>query len=176
MRRASAAILVLIGAGTACGIAADGPSPRYAEAPAEPTRRSDATDVVRVTPSAVPDGGPPDGGVVSGSADAAVATQDAGPPGLVLATGPLTREQWDQMLAIGRGKVNRVCSECHGTGIGPTLNGRRRTADRVRQMVRQGGGDMRRISTRRVDDQELEGVIVFLSTINAVVDVSPPAQ
>jgi hypothetical protein len=41
-------------------------------------------------------------------------------------------------------------------------------------MVRRGAGDMRPISERRVTNDELEGVIVYLSTIHAVTDVSPP--
>lgn len=168
---------------TACGIAYDGPPPRFADAPPEPNPR-----VEHPATAVGPDAGVPDGStVVVAAPDAAPgATQsdgavietadDAGTASLLLATGPLTRAQWDQMLEIGRRKFNRVCAECHGTGIGPTLNGRRRTADRVRHMARQGGGDMRPISQRRVSDEELESVIVFLTTIRAVVDVTAPPE
>lgn len=167
---------VLIAA--ACGGTHDGPPPRYAEAPPEPGGDEDdgasaADGGVRTAPE-VPDGG-------AAQADAAVVEADAGdgggaPTGPVLATSTLTQEQWTAMLQAGRRKWNRVCGECHGTGIGPTLNGRRLPAERVRTMVRRGRGDMRPLSERRVSPDDLEAVLVYLSTIRAVADVTAPAQ
>jgi mono/diheme cytochrome c family protein len=157
----------------ACGTTHEGPPPRYADAPAEPN------------PSPAP--AEPDAGTRAVEPDAGVAVADAGAPaadggdadagapaGPVLATGSLTQEQWTSMLEGGRRKWNRVCGECHGTGIGPALNGRRMSADRVRATVRRGRGDMRPLSQRRISDEELEAVIVYLSTIRAVADVTPP--
>lgn len=162
----------------ACGITHDGPPPRFAEAPPEPSapEREERPDAGTPPPVVIGDGG--------ASADAGVAALDGGGPvevdgglaGPALATGPLTAEQWTALLDVGRRKWNRVCGECHGTGIGPVLTGRRLTAERVRRTVRQGRGDMRPLSERRVSAEELEGVLVYLSTIRAVSDVSPPAQ
>lgn len=159
---------------SACGVGHDGPPPRFADAPPEPTAASGpAPEQARTEPDAgASDGGPP--AAIAPDAAPATTEADGGAPAPLLATGPLTRVQWDQMLEVGRRKFNRVCSECHGTGIGPMLNGRRRSAERVREIVRRGGGDMRPISQRRVSDEDLESVIVFLTTIRAVADVRPP--
>ncbi|MBI2894911.1 MAG: cytochrome c [Deltaproteobacteria bacterium] len=176
----TAVALVLV---TACGGGgSEGPPPRYAEAPPEQRHASPPLPPVPEA-TAAPDG---DGGLESGggpeaapdAADAAAAMPEAAGMPEVLqvlsATGPMTQEQWNAMLALGRRKFNGICAGCHGTGIGPRLAGRRKTAAAVRRQVRQGAGEMRPISTRRLSDDELEAVIVYLSTIRAVTDVRPP--
>lgn len=121
---------------------------------------------------------PPGPGQTGSAGDGASAVETAGMPEpvqVLSATGPLTPEQWAAMLALGRRKYAGICAGCHGTGIGPRLAGRRKTAAAVRRQVRRGAGDMRPIPPRRLSDDELEAVIVYLSTIRAVVDVRPPA-
>jgi len=176
----SASLLLAALVVAACGVSHDGPPPRYAEAPPEPGGDDDddapvASDGgVRSAPEA------PDAGVAAvDGGDAGPSSSDGGvpepTPGPVLATAVPTQEQWAAMLEAGRRKWNRVCGECHGTGIGPALNGRRLAAERVRTTVRRGRGDMRPLSERRVSADDLEAVLVYLSTIRAVSDVSPPA-
>lgn len=175
----SAAVSVLVLAAAACGISHEGPPPRYAEAPGEPGGDDEepGPDPVDGGARQVPE--PPDAGVAALDGGATVDVADGATPGPtegpVLATGTLSEEQWATMLDAGRRKWNRVCGECHGTGIGPNLNGRRLAAERVRATVRRGRGDMRPLSERRVSAGDLEAVLVYLSTVRAVSDVSPPA-
>ena len=129
-------------------------------------------------PIAQPDAGAPvadaDAGADAGApvADGSVADAGAGATADPAAV-------WSEKVDRGRRRYGRVCyAACHDPGLAtgaPNLSGRRLSGRRVRNQVRQGGGDMDPVPVRRLSEADLDAVVAYLSTLQAVRDVQAPA-
>jgi len=74
-----------------------------------------------------------------------------------------------QAVARGRAVLTRACGTCHepGESDGPSA-GKGWAEERMRTQVRQGGGRMRAISAARLNDADLDALVVYLRSIQAV--------
>jgi len=63
------------------------------------------------------------------------------------------------------------CSDCHPDGeedVGPSLIADPHTPAGLRKQVREGSGKMRPFSEKRISGDDLEALLAYLQTINAV--------
>jgi len=81
--------------------------------------------------------------------------------------GPITSTD----VAHGQEVFDMHCEDCHPGGeedVGPSLIADPHTPARLRQQIREGSGRMRPFSAKRLSDQDLEDLLAYLQTINAV--------
>ncbi len=157
--------VVLFGCGGAEGGGASEPEPGTAAPEPEPEPDPEpAADAGAEAP-------PQDAGTGPvAEADATPAAVDAPPADPAAA--------WQAKVEHGRRRYTRMCyAACHdpGLAIAPNLHGKRLPERRVRNQVRQGGGEMDPIPVRRLSDEDLDAVIAYLSTISTIRDYQPPA-
>lgn len=65
----------------------------------------------------------------------------------------------------------QFCDDCHPDGeedVGPSLVDNPLPPAALRKQVREGSGKMRPFSTGRISDDDLEALLAYLATINAV--------
>ena len=63
------------------------------------------------------------------------------------------------------------CDDCHPDGeedVGPSLIDHPHTPAMLRQQIREGSGRMRPFSEGRISDEDLEALLAYLASINAV--------
>lgn len=63
------------------------------------------------------------------------------------------------------------CDDCHpdgGEDVGPSLIADPHTPPRLRQQIREGSGKMRPFSEKRLSNDDMEAVLAYLASINAV--------
>lgn len=72
----------------------------------------------------------------------------------------------------GKDKFDTFCSDCHGEGgVGgdaPDLTAEAHTPAQLRQQIREGSGKMRPIPEKRLSGEDMETVLAYLASINAV--------
>jgi mono/diheme cytochrome c family protein len=69
----------------------------------------------------------------------------------------------------GKDKFEIFCSDCHGDGgDAPDLTAEAHTPAQLRQQIREGSGKMRPIPEKRLSAEDMESVLAYLATINAV--------
>jgi mono/diheme cytochrome c family protein len=71
----------------------------------------------------------------------------------------------------GRDLFEMHCDDCHPDGeedVGPSLIAHAHTPARLRQQIREGSGRMKPFPEKRLSDEDLEAVLAYLATINAV--------
>jgi len=81
--------------------------------------------------------------------------------------GPITSTD----VAHGKEVFDTHCEDCHPGGeedVGPSLIADPHTPAKLRQQVREGSGRMRPFSAKRLSDEDLEALLAYLQTINAV--------
>jgi len=81
--------------------------------------------------------------------------------------GPITSTD----VTHGKEVFDTHCEDCHPGGeddVGPSLIADPHTPAKLRQQVREGSGKMRPFSAKRVSDEDLEALLAYLQTINAV--------
>lgn len=81
--------------------------------------------------------------------------------------GPLTSTNVDE----GKETFETFCGDCHPDGeddVGPSLIENTNTPASIRQQIREGSGRMRPFSAKRLSDQQVEDILAWMSTINAV--------
>lgn len=81
--------------------------------------------------------------------------------------GPITSTD----VAHGSDVFQTHCEDCHPGGeedVGPSLIADPHTPARLRQQVREGSGKMRPFSEKRISNEDLEALLAYLQTINAV--------
>ncbi len=81
--------------------------------------------------------------------------------------GPITSTDVDAGKAI----FETHCDDCHPGGeedVGPSLIADPRTPARLRQQVREGSGKMRPFSEARISAGDLESLLAYMQSINAV--------
>jgi mono/diheme cytochrome c family protein len=73
--------------------------------------------------------------------------------------------------AHGKELFDTSCGDCHPGGesdVGPSLIAEPHTAPRIRQQIREGSGKMRPFSEKRLSNDDMEAVLAYLASINAV--------
>ena len=81
--------------------------------------------------------------------------------------GPITSTD----VAHGKEVFETKCDDCHPGGeedVGPSLIADPHTPAKIRQQVREGSGKMRPFSEKRISGEDLEALLAYLQTINAV--------
>jgi len=71
----------------------------------------------------------------------------------------------------GKEQFDSFCGDCHPDGeedAGPSLIAEPHSPPQIRKQVRQGSGKMRPMSAARLSDDDLEAILAYLGTINAV--------
>ncbi len=114
------------------------------------------------------------GGCGGGSAEPASGEPaSGGEPALVIADAA----EWQALTASGQASYDRTCGTCHPGGdadLGPAIKGRMRTSADMTKQIREGSGRMAPIDTTKLPEEEMKGMMVYLSTISAVSDVKGP--
>jgi len=81
--------------------------------------------------------------------------------------GPITSTD----TAHGKEVFEQHCEDCHPGGeedVGPSLIADPHTPAKLRQQIREGSGKMRPFSEKRISNEDLEALLAYLQTINAV--------
>lgn len=81
--------------------------------------------------------------------------------------GPITSTEVDQ----GKEIFSTHCDDCHPGGeedVGPSLIAEPHSPAALRKQVREGSGKMRPFSEKRISKDELEALLSYLASINAV--------
>lgn len=74
-------------------------------------------------------------------------------------------------VAHGKEVFDTFCEDCHpggGEDVGPSLIDEPHAPARVRQQVREGSGKMRPFSEKRLNGDDMEALLAYLQSINAV--------
>jgi mono/diheme cytochrome c family protein len=74
-------------------------------------------------------------------------------------------------VAQGQEQFESFCGDCHpdgGEDVGPSLIDEPHTPARIRQQVREGSGKMRPMSSSRLGDDDLEAILAYMASLNAV--------
>lgn len=81
--------------------------------------------------------------------------------------GPITSTD----VAHGKELFSTHCDDCHPGGeedVGPSLIATPHTPARIRQQIREGSGKMRPFSEKRLSNEDVEAILAYLASINAV--------
>lgn len=71
----------------------------------------------------------------------------------------------------GQKLFDDFCGDCHPGGesdVGPSLIDEPHTPGEIRKQTREGKGKMRPFSEKRLSDQDLESILAWLASVNAV--------
>lgn len=74
-------------------------------------------------------------------------------------------------VAQGKELFSSFCDDCHpdgGEDVGPSLIDNPHEPPKLRQQIREGSGKMRPIPENRLSNEEMEAVLAYLASINAV--------
>jgi mono/diheme cytochrome c family protein len=108
----------------------------------------------------------------SESAEGAEATS-GGEPEIVIAD----QAEWDSLLASGQTTFDNACGTCHPGGeadLGPKLKGHAEPLAHMRKQIREGSGRMAPIGPKKLPESEMQGLFVYLSSLDAVDGVKGP--
>jgi mono/diheme cytochrome c family protein len=96
-----------------------------------------------------------------------------GEPALVV-TDPA---EWESLSASGKTSFDIACGSCHPGGdadLGPSLKGHALTVAHMTKQIREGSGRMKPIDETQLPEEQMKGLMVYLSTLAAVGDVKGP--
>lgn len=74
-------------------------------------------------------------------------------------------------VAHGKEVFSSFCDDCHpdgGEDVGPSLIAKPHAPSRIRQQIREGSGKMRPFSEARLSNQDMEAILAWLGSVNAV--------
>lgn len=93
---------------------------------------------------------------------------------------PADDAAWTAKVAAGRRTYNRFCAAtCHGAGgnegdDGPAIRGKNLSVAAMRKQIREGSTHMRPIPPARLAEDQMDGLLAYLSTIRAARGVQRP--
>ena len=96
-----------------------------------------------------------------------------GEPSLVITD----KAEWDTLAAAGKTSFDTTCGDCHPGGdadLGPKLKGHMEPSANMIKQIREGSGRMKPIGEDKLPESEMKGLLVYLSTLDAVGDVKGP--
>ena len=73
--------------------------------------------------------------------------------------------------AHGKEVFDSFCGDCHpdgGEDVGPSLIADPHTPARIRKQIREGSGKMRPFPEKRLSNEDMESLLAWLATVNAV--------
>jgi mono/diheme cytochrome c family protein len=73
--------------------------------------------------------------------------------------------------AHGKEVFSSFCDDCHpdgGEDVGPSLIATPHTPAQLRKQIREGGGKMRPFSEKRLGDDDMEALLAWMASVNAV--------
>jgi mono/diheme cytochrome c family protein len=73
--------------------------------------------------------------------------------------------------AHGKQVFATFCDDCHpdgGADVGPSLIENAHTPARIRKQIREGSGKMRPFSEKRLSNEDMESILAWLASVNAV--------
>jgi mono/diheme cytochrome c family protein len=73
--------------------------------------------------------------------------------------------------AHGKETFDNFCGDCHpdgGEDVGPSLIATPHSPAKLRKQIREGGGKMRPFSEQRLSKDDMESVLAWLASVNAV--------
>jgi mono/diheme cytochrome c family protein len=85
--------------------------------------------------------------------------------------------EWDSLLAAGQTSYDNACGSCHPGGeadLGPKLKGHGEPVAKMRRQIREGSGRMAPIGEDKLPESEMQGLFVYLSSLDAVEGVKGP--
>jgi mono/diheme cytochrome c family protein len=85
--------------------------------------------------------------------------------------------EWDTLASAGKESYDRACGTCHPGGeadLGPALKGEKTRSAKMTKQIREGSGKMAPIGEDKLPESEMKGLLVYLSTLDAVSDVQGP--
>lgn len=71
----------------------------------------------------------------------------------------------------GKTAFESFCGDCHpdgGSDVGPSLIESPHTPAELRQQIREGSGKMRPFAEARLSNEEMESILAWLASVNAV--------
>lgn len=71
----------------------------------------------------------------------------------------------------GKEMFDALCGDCHpdgGEDVGPSLVADPHTPPQIRKQIREGSGKMKPFSEKRLGPDDMEAVLAYLASINAV--------
>jgi mono/diheme cytochrome c family protein len=71
----------------------------------------------------------------------------------------------------GKEVFANFCDDCHpdgGEDVGPSLIAHPHTPARLRKQIREGSGKMRPFSAKRLSDEDMEAILAWLASVDAV--------
>ena len=74
-------------------------------------------------------------------------------------------------VAHGKEVFGTFCDDCHpdgGEDVGPSLIDHAHSPARLRQQIREGSGKMRPFSEKRLSNDDMEAILAWLASVNAV--------
>lgn len=74
-------------------------------------------------------------------------------------------------VEAGKAKFDTFCGDCHpdgGEDVGPSLIAEAHSAAQTRQQIREGSGKMRPFPEKRLSAGDMESILAYLASINAV--------
>lgn len=110
------------------------------------------------------------GGATTAEPGAAAA---GGEPALVVTDAA----EWESLQASGKTSFDIACGSCHPGGdadLGPSLKGHALTVAHMTKQIREGSGRMKPIDTTTLPEDQMKGLMVYMSTFQAVGDVKGP--
>jgi mono/diheme cytochrome c family protein len=81
--------------------------------------------------------------------------------------GPITSTDVEH----GKEMFDALCGDCHPGGesdVGPSLIADPHTPPQIRKQIREGSGKMKPFSEKRLGPDDMEAVLAYLASINAV--------
>jgi mono/diheme cytochrome c family protein len=109
------------------------------------------------------------GGEAAEGAEAA----SGGEPALVISD----QAEWDTLASAGQQSFDNACGTCHPGGeadLGPALKGEKTATATMKKQIREGSGRMAPIGEDKLPEAEMQGLLVYLASIQAVGDVKGP--
>ena len=103
----------------------------------------------------------------SGGSSAEEPSGESSSGGEATYAGPITSTDAEH----GKEVFANFCDDCHpdgGEDVGPSLIANPHTPAKIRQQIREGGGKMRPFSEQRLSNDDMESLLAWLASVNAV--------
>jgi mono/diheme cytochrome c family protein len=109
----------------------------------------------------------------AGTAPEGASATAGGEPALVVTDAA----EWQSLTSAGKTSFDMACGSCHPGGdadLGPSLKGHALSSAEMTKQIREGSGRMKPIDETQLPEDQMKGLMVYLSTLGAVGDVKGP--
>jgi mono/diheme cytochrome c family protein len=112
------------------------------------------------------------GGGGSTTAEPAAATAGAEPTIVIT-----DAAEWESLKTAGKTSYDMACGACHPGGegdLGPALKNTGFSVSNMTKQIREGSGRMKPVDETQLPEDQMRGLMVYMSTLGAVSDVKGP--